>query len=280
MAGERRGAKPRDRRIGARLRAIRTGRTELSLENACALLGWPLATMSRIENGKRHISSEEVASILTAYGLPAAERAEIIADARSDNCAGWWDRPLPGVPDEMGVLASYAYDADSLTDWSVTLVPGLLQVEAYALALMRSDGHSVEDARLRWVARQRRQKVLGTVDYTAYICETALRIPFGGPVAHREQLRHLLDARDRGVRVRVVRQHLPVGLMSHSWLHMTFPNATPVVNVEVLGGGVYLHEEQAERYTKKIEVLDRLALSSAESFAGMRRLLEAIDDVA
>lgn len=218
--------------------------------------------------------------MVTAYGLPAAERVEIIEDARSANCAGWWDRPLPGVPEEMGVLASYATDADSLTDWSVALVPGLLQVEAYALALMRSDGIPEEDARSRWEARRRRQKILGSVEYTAFICETALRIPFGGLVAHRQQLRHLLGARDRGVGVRIVRQHLPVGLMSHSWLHMTFPNSTPVVNVEVAEGGVYLHEDQAALYTRKIEELDRLALSSAESFAGLRRLLEAIDAVA
>ncbi|GAB3464520.1 helix-turn-helix transcriptional regulator [Actinophytocola sediminis] len=280
VVGERRGPQPWDRRIGARLRAVRTGRTPYSLEKAAELLGWSLATMSRIENGRRPILSEEVATIVTAYGLSASERLEIIEDAKSVNCSGWWDSPLPGVPEEVGVLAGYAKEADSLTNWSVALVPGLLQVEAYAMALMRSDGIPEEDSRLRWEARRCRQKILGTVDYTAYICETALRVPFGGPAAHRQQLSHLVAARERGVSVRVVRQHLPVGLLSHSWLHMTFPSATPVVNVEVLGGGVYLVEEQAERYTKKLELLDRVALSRAESFAGMRKLLEAVDDVA
>jgi Domain of unknown function (DUF5753) len=236
--------------------------------------------MSRIENGRRPISSEEVASFVTAYGLPADDRREVIEDANSANCSGWWDRPLPGVPEEMGVLASYANDADSLTDWSATLVPGLLQVEAYALALMRSDGIQENDARQRWEARRRRQRVLGRVNYRAFICETALRTPFGGPAAHRQQIRHLMEARDRGVGVRVVRQHLPVGLMSHSWLHMTFPNSTPVVNIEVAEGGVYLQREQAAMYTDKVAMLERLALSPAESFAGLRGLLEAIDDVA
>lgn len=131
MGGERRQPRPRNRRIGARLRAIRKQRTTMSLEAAAALLGWSPSTLSRTENGIREITGEEVATIVTAYQLPAAERAEIIEDARADNAAGWWDRPLPGVPEEMGVLASYAAEANSMTDWSVIIVPGLLQVEPY-----------------------------------------------------------------------------------------------------------------------------------------------------
>ena len=74
----------------------------LTLEAAAKLVGWGIATMSRTENGIRHISTEEVAVILTAYRLPAAERAKVIAEAKADNASGWWDRPLPGVPAEMG----------------------------------------------------------------------------------------------------------------------------------------------------------------------------------
>jgi hypothetical protein len=265
VSGDRRQPRPRNRRIGARLRAIRRQRTDLSLEAAAELLGWSLATLSRTENGNREISSEEVASIVTAYKLPAAERAEIIQDARAENPAGWWDRPLPGVPEEMGVLASYAAEANSLINWTVMLVPGLLQIEAYAMALMRSDGISEEDARLRWVARKRRQKILGNVDYTAFIHEAALHVAFGGQDAHRTQLRHLVGARDRGVAVRVVPGRPPCGLISHSWLYMTFPNSPPVVNVEVAEGGVYLFDDQARLYTRRVDLLGRLALSSQES---------------
>jgi hypothetical protein len=73
----------------------------------------------------RHISTEDVATILTAYRIPAAERAKVIEEARAEKASGWWDRPLPGVPSEMGTLASYEADANSLTDWAVSLVPGL-----------------------------------------------------------------------------------------------------------------------------------------------------------
>jgi hypothetical protein len=266
--------RPRDRIIGARLRAIRRERTELSLEAAAKVLGWGLATMSRIENGQRHVSTEEVAMILTAYRIPSAERGEVIAEARAENASGWWDRPLPGVPTEMGTLASYAADATSLTDWAVSLVPGLLQTEDYAMSVMLSDDVPPDVAELRWVARRRRQKILGTVDYAAYIGETALRTPFGGPDGHRKQIKHLLDARERGISVRVVPEHLPVGLVSHSWLYMTFPNTAPVVNVEVAEGGVYLHDDQAAPYAKALTKLDHIALPTRESQTRLRSILK------
>jgi hypothetical protein len=258
------------------LRAIRRQRTELSLEAAAELLGWSPATLSRTENGNREITSEEVATIVTAYHLPAAERAEIIQDARAEHSAGWWDRPLPGVPEEMGVLASYAAEADSLTNWAVMLVPGLLQIEPYAMALMLSDGIREEDAQLRWVARKRRQKILGNVDYTAYIHEAALHVPFGGRETHRKQLTHLVGARDRGIGVRIVPRRVPHGVISHSWLYMTFPNTSPVVNVEVAEGGVYLFDDQAKLYTGRVELLQRVALSSQESSTLLRSFVEEI----
>lgn len=280
MVGERRGPQPRDRRIGARLRAIRTGRTGYSLEKAAELLGWSLTTMSRMENGQRSISTEEVATVVTAYGLPADERREVIESARSVDAAGLVGSFTAGVPDEMGMLESFASRASALTCWSVALVPGLLQVEAYTLALMRSDGVPVEHARRRWEAWRGRQRILGSVDYTAYLYEAALHVPFGGPAVHDEQLRHLATARDRGIEVRMVRRHVPLAMLSHSWLYMAFPNSSPVVNVEILGGGFYLDAQHAARYTSRITLLDRVALSSKDTTVELRGLLKTVDTVA
>lgn len=157
MPNKRQPPRPRDRIIGARLRAIRKERTELSLEDAAKLLECGLATMSRTENGQRHITTEEVATILTAYRIPAAEREDVIAEARAENASGWWDRPLPGVPAEMGTLASYANDANSLTDWAVSLVPGF--------AANRGLRHGPHNLRRRAV-RCRRTAMVGQAEAT------------------------------------------------------------------------------------------------------------------
>ncbi|MFI7676148.1 helix-turn-helix domain-containing protein [Actinophytocola sp. NPDC049390] len=276
MGGDRKAPRARDRIIGARLRAIRKERTDLSLEQAAALAQWSPSTMSRIETGKRHISSEDVATISTIYKLPLALREELVETARAGHGSGWWDLPLPGVPMDMGAIASYEAEAMRLTDWSVNLVPGLLQTYRYAVGLMRSGGVAAEVIEARWMARLRRQQILGTVDYVAYIGEAALRTPFGGPEALREQLRHLMGARDRGIGVRVVREHQPHSLVLHSWLLMEFANTSPVVNVEARNGSLYLHDEIAETYLDLVGKLERIALSAPASVAMLRQVLEEV----
>lgn len=267
---------PRDRQVGMRLRELRQTRVRLSLEAAARVAELSPAMLSRMENGKRHISSEEVAMITTAYKVPVAQRRELIEFVKSGDSGGWWERGIPGVPQEMGLLASYENEAHSLIDWSLMVVPGLLQVESYARAVMLAEWTSPDDADLRWVARKRRQSVLGKLDYTAFVHEAGLRVPFGGPEIHREQLRHLIDARDRGITVRVLHERRPAGVLTHSWHYMTFSGATPVVNVEVWGGGIYLQDDRVEVYTQRLKMLDELALSTAASRVMLQGLLKEV----
>lgn len=276
MGGARKTPQARDRILGAKLRAIRREQTTLSLEEAAALAQWSPSTMSRIETGKRHIAPEDVATLGTIYQLPVAQREELIESARAGKSSGWWDLNLPGVPMEMGTLASYEADAFRLTDWSVNLIPGLLQTYHYAVGLMRSGGVAGNIIEARWIARLRRQQILGTLDYVAYLGEAALRTPFGGPEALRDQLRHLIDVRNRGILVRVVPEHEPHSLVLHSWLLMEFPNTAPVVNVEARNGSLYLHDEVAETYLDLVGKLDKISLSAPASLAMLRKVLEEV----
>lgn len=247
----------------------------LSLEAAAARAQWSPSTLSRTETGKRHVTSEDVATLCTLYDLPLSEREELVESARiGHNNAGWWDRPLPGVPNDMGALASYEAEAIQLTDWSVNLVPGLLQTYNYAVGAMRSVEVDPNDIEIRWMARLRRQQILGTLDYTAFVGEAALRTPFGGTEALKEQLRHLLGARDRGIGVRVLREHAPHLLVTHSWMLMEFPRTSPVVYVEAWNGSLFLHDEVAESYFSLLRMLDKMALSTAESQVFLRKMLE------
>jgi transcriptional regulator with XRE-family HTH domain len=276
MGGARKAPRARDRILGARLRAIRREQTTLSLEEAAALAQWSPSTMSRIETGKRNIFPEDVATISTIYKLPISQREELIEAARAGNSSGWWDCPLPGVPSEIGTIASYEADAFRLTDWSVNLVPGLLQTYEYAVGLLRSFHIESGDIEMCWLARLRRQQILGTVDYSAFIGESALRTPFGGPDAMRRQLQALIGAPTRGIRVRVLSEHRSTFLVTHSWLLMEFPNTTPVVNVEAINGSVFLHDEAARSYLPSVAELDKLALSASASQALIHKIHEEL----
>jgi transcriptional regulator with XRE-family HTH domain len=268
------GPQSRDRIIGARLRAIRKERTTLSLEAAAAVAQWSPSRLSRTENGIRHVTTEEVATLLTAYKLPVNEREEVMAQVQAGSSSGWWDRPLPGVPPETGALASYEANANELVDVAMAVVPGLLHTYETAKAIMAADAVPPQDIETRWMARLRRQQILGTLDYTAFVGETALRTPYGGEGALRGQLEHLLRAQQRGMTVRVVPERQAQVLLLHAWLWMRFPNARPVVHVELNSGAFFLHDEDVDPYTSVLERLDRIALSQDFSRKLMTNLLE------
>lgn len=272
MPDRRRPPQARDRAIGAQLRSIREQQTNLSLEAAAKLVQWSPATLSRTENGKRHISAEDVAAILAVYKVPVAQRDALIARAKAIDEPGWWSRPLPGVPQELGALASYEAEAIGLTDWSVNIIPGMLQTYEYAMAYLDDEGVSSEDAEMIWMARLRRQQVLPKVEYTAFIGEAAIRTPFGG-VAFIDQLKHLVDITKRGLGVRVVPEHKPYACLFHSWMLMDFPDSLPIVHVELLSGGVFLHEPEVAPYVARRARLGKIALSTAESRDMLRKLI-------
>lgn len=274
MSGNRKPPQARDRAIGAQLKSIRTLQTEMSLETAAEHLGWSIATMSRIENGKRHISAEDVASILAVYRVPVDQRDALVRRAKAIDEPGWWSRPLPGVPEELGVLASYEADANGLTDWSINIIPGLLQTYEYAKAYLLDAGASVEDMEVFWMARLRRQQVLSNVEYTAFIGEAAIRTPFGGWEVLVAQLRHLVEMTKRGMGIRLVPEHTPRARLLHPWLVLEFPDSAPIAHIELLRGGVFLHDPEVEPYIAQRAKLNKIALSTTESRDILKKLIE------
>ncbi|MFL6143356.1 MAG: helix-turn-helix domain-containing protein [Labedaea sp.] len=266
----------RDRIIGARVRAIRTERVGLSLERAAEIAQWPPAKLSRTERGLRHVTIEEVATLLTAWQLPGDEREQALNEIQVGSSSGWWDRPIPGVPQEVGALASYEADAYELVSVAVTAVPGLLHTYETAVAVLTADGALAEDVETRWMARLRRQQIVTKVDYTAYVSETALRTPWGGPDAVRGQLEHLLAAQRRGIAVRVIPAHQTAVFVMHPFLLMRFHNTAPVVHVELAGdaGAFYVHDRDVANFESLLVRLDHVALSRGESSTIITELME------
>lgn len=150
----------RDRMRGTRLRAIRTERCKLSLERAAEMVGWHGSKLSRTERGQRPVSIEDFATLITGWGLAAREREQVLAELAAGSTSGWWDRPIPGVPEDVGTLAGYEAEANELATVATIVVPGLLQTYETAVAIMIADGVPPEDIERRWMARLRRQQIV------------------------------------------------------------------------------------------------------------------------
>lgn len=273
MPGQRRPPQARDRALGAELKSIRQTQTKLSLEAAAKLLQWSLPTMSRTENGKRHVSPEDVATILAVYRVPIKQREALVSRAKADDEPFWWARHLPGAFDGVSTLASYEADAHTITDWSVNLIPGMLQTPTYMRACLEALGIPPDEAGKRCEARLRRQKRLPLIDYCAFISEAAIRTPFGS-AGFREQLEHLAKATERGIGVRMIPEHQPHAGLMHSWMLLEFPNSPPILHVELLRSRVYLHDEETAPYEEQRTLLSQLAFSTAETRDMLKKLIE------
>lgn len=263
---------PRDQIWGARLRAIRKERLGLSIDEGADKAGWSRTKLSYTERGLRKVSIQDVSVLLTAWELPPAERDVTLEELANFTTSGLWDRPIPGVPADVGTLGQYEAQASALVTVATAAVPGLLQTYETALAIMAADGAPPEDIERRWMAREQRQRILAKVDYTAYIAETALRTEWGGPQVWRDQLKHLLDRQRIGVAIRVIPDRQTDVLLLHTWHWMRLRNAPPVVQVELVDGATYAHE--ADRYARHLERLDRVALPKDRSRTLIRELTE------
>jgi len=274
MGGKHRPGTPRDRALGAELRAIRQASGK-SLHEVAKVIQWNVSTLSRLERGQRHISPEAVMGLAMVFDLPAERRDELVAWASKPVALGWWDRPLPGVPGDLGALASYEHEAIRMTEWCPGIIPGLLQVPEYSGTTMRGTGVPESEVNPRIGARRQRQQLLDRrdVDYLALIGTAALTNRFCAPSVFAKQLLHLLaQSRREGVMVRIV--EAPTPYIFTSWYLMNFEQAGPVVMLEHLGSSTFLFDEETDPYTDARKQLRDMALSERATQDKLKELIE------
>ena len=103
--------------------------------------------------------------------------------------------------------------ADVLRSWSPLLVPGLLQSEPYARAVLSVERYSPERLAELVAARVERQQVLARASLTAIIDAHVLQRCIGSPAIMAEQCAHLLTmAQHPNIALHVVPEGTNVGL--------------------------------------------------------------------
>lgn len=268
--------------LGAELRAIRQ-RLRLSMLEVAKRLGWSESLVSRLETGRRNIDSEEVSALLAIYLITGTERERLMAMARTPDEPSWHDPGLPGLPVDSVKLAQFEEAAIAITDWTIGLVPGLLQTMEYTRAFMLADGIAEADIGSRLMARQRRQEILGHVQFTAYLDESALVKTIGGPRVMRRQIEHLIETAESGLAaIRIVpgKTDGHGGLVGPFMLLEFDPangRSTPIVHVELSRSTVFLTgADDTAVYPEIVNRLDALALDKEQSLQRLRQAAGAI----
>lgn len=245
-------------------------------------LDMPHATLSRYETGSRHPRPEDVARICAAIGVNGAEFEALITLARDTNRAQWLSVGLTDQQRQLAALIEYELAATSVTCVSPLLVPGLLQTSDYARTIMRVGGIPDDEVELRVATRMGRRDALTRPDsphLLALVGEAALKQHIGGPEIMRGQLNRLMEAAAwPKVDLRVVpfSAGWHPGLMG-SFIVVVRPEGEPLVHVETLTSGVFLHESKdTGRYLTAADTVHRLAMGPTES---LKLIADAMSDV-
>ncbi|MFD3515295.1 Scr1 family TA system antitoxin-like transcriptional regulator [Streptomyces sp. NPDC058657] len=199
----------RQRRVGAELRKMRE-HAGLAVAGAAQLLGTDRTSISNTESGRFGVSGERVRAWAANYACPDEAYIEAVASMAEERGKGWWTDYDGTLPSGLHDLAELEHHATAMRAVQVMHMPGLLQTEDYARAVLAEavPPFSSVDLRRRLSHRLKRRDVLDRAappQCTFLVHEAALRMQFGGPTVAGAQLDHLLKESEReNVTVRVI----------------------------------------------------------------------------
>jgi transcriptional regulator with XRE-family HTH domain len=258
------------RLLGAQLRRLRE-RQGITREEAGYAIRASGSKMSRLELGRVGFKERDVADLLTLYGVTdETERDTLLGLAQDANSPGWWHRYGDVLPGWFETYVGLEEAAALVRTYEVQFIPGLLQTEAYARAVI-SLGNSAappEEIEQRVSLRTTRQKLLTRGDSPrlwAVVDEAALRRPIGGRDVMRGQLQRLIEATKLPG---VILQVLPFRVGGHTaeagaFTILRFPESDlpDVVYVEQLTSALYL--DRRDDVDSYMEAMERLCVVSA-----------------
>jgi transcriptional regulator with XRE-family HTH domain len=266
------------RGIGMELLAHRRSAC-MTLDDVCDPLGVSASTLSRLENGKRDPTSEEVAAILAILRVTGDERDRLIDMARGGlGATGMVEHSNPTR--QSRTYLGFETRATVITNFEPLLVPGLAQTPEYARVVISAIQVDEEDVDVeprvsRRIARQAIITRKKAPRLTLIMTELGLRQPIGVAKVMARQLRHLIGLADLdNVTVSVIPQSIPAhpGLMGQ-FVMLEFAKDPTIAFIEARTTGLFRDEDrEIELYKLTVEKLTAAALDKAGSVKLLRSI--------
>ncbi|WP_223291003.1 helix-turn-helix domain-containing protein [Streptomyces avicenniae] len=242
------------RRLGLALKGLRTA-AGLTLKEAAEQLALSgESALSRIEHGRQRVQPTAVLGYFEVYGLRDQERRNYLMylakQAASGKQSNLFEEYRTAIRDPFADYLQLE-ELASRSETFASIVPGLLQTEAYARAVVQGSrkwqtGREIDNfIRLR-MARQAVLTRETPMHLWCVLDESAVRRQVGGPEVMREQLRYLLDVCE--AQPSITLQILPFDRGSHAAMDggfhlLHFPAGPPVVVVEPMTTTLFLEED-------------------------------------
>jgi transcriptional regulator with XRE-family HTH domain len=252
--------------LGTQLRRLRESRG-ISAQDAAKAIRGSESKISRIELGRNSVREVDIADLLNLYGITdTAEREQLLTLASQANQQGWWHRYQDVLPSWFQSYIGLEDSAEAIRSFDTQFVPGLLQTEDYALAVIQLGAFSqAETDRLLYLRKERQRRFTsGSLRLLAVIDEVALRRPIGSISLMRAQLEHLLEISVRpGLTIQVTPFLTGASYAvpsSFSILSFATDDLPDVVYVEQLTSAMYLDKRaDVDRYA---EAMDQIRTTS------------------
>jgi transcriptional regulator with XRE-family HTH domain len=274
----------RGRRLRHELRRLRE-EAGLTHSEVAQRLQWSPSKISRIETGQSRVQTGDVRDLLEVYGTTDQATCDALVQlAREARRRGWWTRYTDVLG--SGTYVGLETEASTLHTYESMFIPGLLQTEKYAEAVIRAGQTRPDPETLnrRLAARMARHEILERADppeIWAVLDESVVRRPVGGTEVMREQLQHLIEVSNRP-NTPLTLQILPFSIGAHPGMNGPFvilgfnsPTDPPMVYMDTATDGLYLEEpSDIERYTLMFNHLVARALGPDESRSMIAGLAE------
>jgi transcriptional regulator with XRE-family HTH domain len=270
------------RELGGELRRLRGDRRGADVAGA---LGWSESKLSRIETARTGISESDLDRLLASYGVRSEDGSRLRDLARRGRARAWWTPYRSSVPDPYDEYVALEAEAVVMAEWEAQVVPGLLQTDEYARAVIAAGADVADEdtAQRRLALRMARQAVFNREvppTLCAVLDESVLCRAIGGRAVLDRQLQHLFEVSHQpGVELLV----LPFESGAHAALTESFVifdfapgSRSPVVHSEGLTGGQFRTQPAELRvYRQAFEDLRCRALPVDASRSAIARSSDA-----
>lgn len=262
------------RRLARMLRRLRED-VGFTIDEVAEQLDLSPSTLSRIETAQVSVRTTDLRLLLDIYKVTGAQRDQLLQLARERRKQPWWNqyKDLPYV-----ALASLERGTAEILQYSVQLVPGLLQTEAYAREVLKAipPAHGVNIERILEF-RIKRQELLTDAQAPrlwVVLDEAVLRRTVGEEQVMHKQLERLINAASLP---NVTLQVLPFSVGIHAGMDGEFtilsyadPADPDVVYLETTAGQHFDEStDVTRRYNSVFDQLRAAALNPAESIRAL-----------
>jgi transcriptional regulator with XRE-family HTH domain len=190
-------------RLRRRLRTeLRTARLEkgLTQEQVAEAMDWSLSKINQIERAKVGITTNDLKMLLRLYGITNPKRTEeLLALSRAARKTPWWRRYSEVAPAALLELIDHESAASAVSQFETTFVPGILQTEEYALAILQAsyDEYPITDRIAALVDLRTKRRGLLTSENAPkcsfIVDESVILRLVGSPSITSRQLQLLVD---------------------------------------------------------------------------------------